>query len=484
MDAHGPFDLPINDYVEPDGQRGYGPQELAEAVQRALHRIAQVHYADGPVRVRRGFAQARVEAVVTDAVQEKLGQDPPVATQPRFKVTSGSPGRGSRVEFVCPGRRDDPRGHRGDNVMNRMCPTKYALEASAGLSVTGRWPGYVEGRGHEVVGLSRWMGWTRSDDEQGDLVVRREIRWLVWGLLAVLAVSVATRRWSSTAAGAGVHGAIVVLAAGVLVALGLGADTSGAGVSMLESPPAFARDFTPWAWLPVLLVVGGLPRFIRAGGRGDRLPRSVGPRAVAILVALAAVLVAAHPSALDWVNPDLFGAQDLSLERWVQGAAEAVGERAGLDIFEVEGAVAAGLLSLLVGAAAGLTRTAGLAGLAAWPGRGVSLRGKLAVGVLAVVLVAAALVVSRKTAGASALVPGAIGLTLVLQSGLACLRGAGTLRWPGRLTHVAWVGLAVWLVLSPWSEDGAIHPFVLLCTIVGLLAALSGAALAWLPRRA
>ena len=35
--------------------------------------------------------------------------------------------------------RIDPRGPQGETVMNRMCPDKYASEASAGLGVTGRW---------------------------------------------------------------------------------------------------------------------------------------------------------------------------------------------------------------------------------------------------------------------------------------------------------------------------------------------------------
>ncbi len=137
VDGHGPFDLPINDYVEPDGGRGYGPEALADALDRALESIAERVYPEGPVRVRRALIDAQVEAVYTPAVWERLSRDPGEDIQPRFIVRSGSFGRHSRIEFVCPGRRIDPRGSQGESVMNKMCPDKYASEASAGLGVTG-----------------------------------------------------------------------------------------------------------------------------------------------------------------------------------------------------------------------------------------------------------------------------------------------------------------------------------------------------------
>src|SRR5690606_3831339 len=116
VDGHGPFDVPINDYVEPDGGRGYGPQALADALDRALASVAERVYPQGPARIRRALVDAEVEAVTTPAVYERLDREPLEDEQPRFVVRSGSFGRGSRVEFVCPGRRIDPRGPQGESV--------------------------------------------------------------------------------------------------------------------------------------------------------------------------------------------------------------------------------------------------------------------------------------------------------------------------------------------------------------------------------
>ena len=41
VDGYGPHDIPVNDYVEPDGSRGYGPDELAAALQHAIRSIGR-----------------------------------------------------------------------------------------------------------------------------------------------------------------------------------------------------------------------------------------------------------------------------------------------------------------------------------------------------------------------------------------------------------------------------------------------------------
>ncbi|HEY0137798.1 MAG TPA: hypothetical protein VGB85_27120, partial [Nannocystis sp.] len=107
IDGFGPFDLPINDYVEPDGSRGYKPAELAEALQRDLAAIAEQQFADGPARAYQAFAGARVEAVLLPAIQERLDRPVEAGTsEPRLLVWSGTTGARSRVEFLCPGTRN------------------------------------------------------------------------------------------------------------------------------------------------------------------------------------------------------------------------------------------------------------------------------------------------------------------------------------------------------------------------------------------
>src|SRR5690606_31844197 len=73
----------------------------------------------------------------------------------------------------------------------RMCPDKYASEGSAGLGVTGRWPGYAEGRGNERLGLSTWLGRTRSDDEAGRAWLADELRWTAFIVLGIVLVVIA-----------------------------------------------------------------------------------------------------------------------------------------------------------------------------------------------------------------------------------------------------------------------------------------------------
>jgi hypothetical protein len=132
IDGYGPFDLPINDFVEPDGSRGYGPEALAEALQRDLAQIAEQQFADGPARAYQAFAGARVEAVVLPAQQERLDRPVEAPTEPRLVVWSGTTGWRSRVEFVCPGQRNDPRPRRPTRCSIACAPTSTARRPARG----------------------------------------------------------------------------------------------------------------------------------------------------------------------------------------------------------------------------------------------------------------------------------------------------------------------------------------------------------------
>ncbi len=459
IDGLGPYDLPLNDYVEPDGSRGYGPDELADAIGRALAAIAQQHYADGPVRARRAFADARVESVVTPSVYERLDREPSTETVPRFVVYSGTTGQGSRVEFVCPGKQDDPTGMPEEHVLKRMCPNKYVSEASAGLGVTGRWTGYAEGRGNERVGLSRWLGWTRSDDEVGRHAVAREIRWWAW-LLTVVAwatVAWAAGRWGRqvTTASVGVGALAFAVGAALLLTSGL-----RPVLAPVEQTPGWLLPDSPAPWLPVAVVAFAA----WAGGRGPRSGASVtwlGAAAVAVGTLAVGRTVAADA----WVRPDLAGSADaLPLSTWVRQLAETIGERAGLSIFEVESVIACIAVAIVAGALVGM-----LSGVTAIVGPTRRRDGLLAS--LGVVAVACALVVSRKTAGGTALVPVAMAAATVLSSGLWAWSGSRSL-WRAAM-HALVVALAL-LVTLRTVGDLPSHLFVTLCTVVSVAVLLGG----------
>jgi hypothetical protein len=460
VDGLGPYDLPINDYVEPDGSRGYGPAELADALTRALAAIAAQHYADGPIRSRRAFADARVEAVTTAPVWESLDHAPTADVQTRLLVTSGTPGQRSRVAFVCPGKQDDPSGIPEENMLKRMCPNKYVSEASAGLGVTGRWTGYAEGRGNERFGLSQWLQWTRSDDETGRRVTAREVRWWAWlaaalglGLLAIRRRDVAG---DLTDASAGVVG---VLAVGAVLWLATSAGLPVVGA--IEHPPGWTDLGRPRAWLPVAVAFAG----VWVGARGPRLTR---PQAgwVGALVVVVGTLAAARSVAVDaWVRPEMYeGGGSLALETFVMSAADAFGERAGLTIFEVEGAIAAGLVAILFGAVVAVLRKVGALAAPASRSR------RLGVAALVVAL-CCALVVSRKTDGAAALMPVAMAALGVLSSGLWLSSGPPAV-WR-TASHVAVVGLALAISLRTLADLPS-HLFVTLCTIVAVATLLAG----------
>jgi hypothetical protein len=475
VDGHGPFDLPLNDYVEPDGSRGYGPEGYAAALELALHVIAERHFADGPARARRAFADASVEVEHLPAVRERLSAVPSAETQPRVTVWSGTTGQRSRVQFVCPGKQDDPSGIPEEAVMNRMCPGKYIAEASAGLGLTGRWTGYTEARGNERMGLARAMGWTRSDDENGRAVVGREVRWGAWLLLAFAAAfAVSGARARATSIDRAASAIFVVTLALVLLAwIGSGASLQVAAFERVAGVP---EGFSPRAWLPALALFGGALAWV---GAGPSSPRSAWARWPAAAIAAGTFGVAASVGADAWIRPDLAGdAMHLPLQAFVASAAEATGERMGLSILEVEGAVAAVVLALVAAAAISWTAAAGSAGERLVPAAST---GRL-VGLL-VPAVAAALVVSRKTDGAAALMPAAMAAIFVLGSGLslvARLRADPSARGP-RALHALGIAAAVWLAYASTADLPA-HAFVVLCSAVGLLTLLGGLALLSTPR--
>jgi len=503
VDGEGPFDLPINDYVEPDGSRGYGPEALADALDRALASIADRVYAvDGPqgsARMRRALLDAEVEAVVTPGVWERLDRAPTEETQPRFVVRSGSFGRGSRVEFVCPGRRIDPRGPQGETVMSRMCPDKYASEASAGLGVTGRWSGYSEARGQDRVGLHALLGLTRGNDAEGRRVLEREIRLWAWLVLALVAAVVLVRPAVRAGEGLrGVGGALGVLAVVGLGALAVGAAVKGEGgpqVGVLPAGPSW-MGWPSLAALAPALVLGSLGLFAleeppAEGGAAAPRARTAMLAAPAVLVTVSTLALAAFLPALAWIFP-LHGSDGLLV--FVRGVAEALGERAGLTIFEIEGAVAGALVSLLLGGAVATAGAGGAAAARLWPfPRARSVRHAHAIAMVVVLVVAALLVVSRKTAGAAALVPAVVGATLVLGGSLLRLASPPTgPEAPHGRSHGRSLGRSVgrslgWLAPIGWATLGAglvgaavdplpSHPFVVLYTVLGLLAVIAAGA--------
>ena len=434
IDGYGPFDLPINDYVEPDGSKGYGPAELAEALERALHTIAEVHFADGPRRAREAFAGATVEAVTLPAIQERL--DRPVAegaTEPRLLVRSGTTGRRSRVEFVCPGSPADPRPRGADTVMERMCPDKYSSEASAGLGLTGRWTGYTEGRGQARVSLAPLT-------EDLPLPGLWEERGWAWILL--IAIVLATR-WQVWATGLA-RGAGGLWAAGLAVLAVMAVRTwPMVQVGLFEAGPTW---MTPWAlapWvaaLPVMLAV--------ALGAGAGWAVAGGVLAVSLWTAgvLAATVVLRPGSA--------------GFEGW----AAAVGERVAVDLTTAESVaalvIAAGLLRLLALAVGpGARRVAGAiapqAPRPAWLG-------------VVIVALAGLVVLSRKTAAGALLLAPALALTLAAITGLA-VTVAGPRRGLRVVDHVVAVGLVVVAAREAWAARS--NEFMLVGLILGLLVA-------------
>lgn len=429
IDGYGPFDLPINDYVEPDGRKGYGPAALAEALERDLRAIAEQQFrAQGPARAYRAFAEAEVEALDLPAARERLDRPPERPTDPRLHVVSGGLGRRSRVEFLCPGTPVDPRPRRPDGVMEAMCPDKYAAEASAGLGLTGRWVGYAELRGQPRASLGRWLGWTRDavDAEQ------RALAWLALALVLALAWGPRGRALVGLARAGGALALAVAVLAFLLLVPGWKSQ-----VPALAAATGAPWQVAPWA---ALLAIGAGP--VELGGRRLGWTR-------ALPVAVAGIGLAGGLAAATWLTPDLapprvsppalFGlvaggrgeasAEDplLPLEGWVAGLAEGLHARTGIELVLAEALVAAAttvtLLGLLAAWLGPVLRASGPLWAPTRPDRGRRAAG------LGVALVAAALVLSRKTAGGAALLVPAAALAWLAGAALSRLSGPGRRGW-------------------------------------------------------
>jgi hypothetical protein len=222
---------------------------------------------------------------------------------------------------------------------------------------------------------------------------------------------------------------------------------------------------SPTVWAPAL-ALGSLALFCLEGPTGGSAPASGEGRGIAVpavLVVVATLALATALPALPWALPihPTEGARWLD---FVRGLAEALGERGGLTIFEMEGLVASTLAAVLLGGAMATARAGLAASRQLRPGPSPSvLTATLVMGGLAV---AAGLVVSRSTAGAATLIPGVIGVTLVLVSGVLRMGGARAPKILGGIVHLGWIALGIALVW--WSTEALPdHRFVTLCRVVG-----------------
>lgn len=513
VDGHGPFDLPINDFVEPDGRRGYGPEALAAALERDLHAIAEQQFAEfGPARAHAAFAGATVVAEQLPEVRERLDRPSEQPTEPRLRVTSGGVGRRSRVEFVCPGSPVDPRPRRPDTVMERMCPDKYAAEASAGLGLTGRWTGYTEQLGQPRASLGRLLGLAPGD-------LRGELRLDAW-LALLLLLPVLAAPSGRPAAGLARWAGATALTAAVLAVLFIAPGLSVQAPATM--PPGTAGS--PWQlapWLAALALGAGHAALVGSrhlatppvGARPDDLPAPAGPpsdgaaagsrsghaasrpddlpsRRLALtdLAALAGPLLRAVPllaatlglagglAASTFLVPELAprgesgldaDARMLPAERLIAGLGDALHRAAGLDLDVAEALVAATAFAVILGLLAALlgpgVRAAGIAlrpERPLWAGRAA----------LAAVLVPGALLVlSRKTAGGAALLAPAIAVMWTAGAALALVgaRRARGLRIVDLLLSLALVALALVQALAARGND----MMWILSSVLGLAAA-------------
>ena len=350
VDGYGPFDISLNDYVEPDGSRGYGPQALGDALDHALKKIVALHYANGPERARLAFENAEVHVHSTADVRETLDRDIKADQAPRFEVRSGTYGQRSRVQFVCPGRRLADVVDEHAMLSARMCPDKYAAEASAGLGVTGRWAGYSEGRGNERMALSRLFGWTRSDDADGRARVDLERRLLAWIVIAVAWMITRTR---FQAWGRGLAALTAVsLVAGMIVTIALlvGSKTGvGMPLAWVPGAPVWRAEL----WLP-LFMIPAAPMLSRSSSARS----TFGPwrRALLAVVLLLGTLVVARNPQWGTRASDILGAGHSA--NTVVAGIYAIADvlihslRAGLtgvrfSVLELEGVIASAALILM-----------------------------------------------------------------------------------------------------------------------------------------
>lgn len=359
-------------------------------------------------------------------------------------MRSGTTGRRSRVEFVCPGSPADPRPRGLDTVMARMCPDKYTAEASAGLGLTGRWTGYTEGRGQARVSLAPLT-------EDMPLPGLWEERAWAWLLLIVIVIA---SGWQAAARGLA-RSTGGLWAAGLAVLAVMAVRTwPMVQVGLLEAGPTW---MTPWALAPWL---AALPVMLAVGlGAGSGWAVAGGVLAASLWTAgvLAATVV---------LRPGTAG-----LEGW----AAAVAEEVAVDLTTAESAaalvLAAGLLRLLALAVGPGARR--VAGAIAPQARGSAWFGVVIAGLAGLV------VLSRKTAAGALLLAPALALTLAAITGLA-VTVAGPRRGLRVADHVVAIGLVVVAAREAWAARS--NEFMLVGLLVGLL--LAAASLALLRVRA
>jgi len=476
IDGYGPFDLPINDFVEPVGGRGYDPPALARTIELALHRIAEVHFADGPLRARLAFAGAKVEHITTPPVRERLDTEVVEGTKdPRLVVRSGTTGQRSRVEFVCPGRRDDPRGPRPEAVMTRACPTKYASEASAGLGVTGRWPGYAEVRGHERTSLARFFGVTRQNGTAGAPWRARE-RWLYATIVLGLVLAAAIVRRGAAATASIACAAPIALPLVLLVGVAAWTSTDLGPLAARASAPTWIDALDPSTWQSVLVWPAAAAMLAWCVPQPGAQPPRV--RLGAVVFALVLVWLASTDlAAANWLSPAWWDLE-APLESTILAFADVIARVLGLDILETESIVAAACAAPLVLGIVVVVRAAALAAESASP-QPTATGAARYVGTLvtiAVVLLAVALGVSRKTAGGVALIPAATGVALVLGSALRRIASRGI--WPRThvslaaiAVHLTWVAIGTTLVLRSMPTHGG-DPARWIYFVIALVAAV------------
>src|SRR5690606_19202102 len=123
------------------------------------------------------------------------------------------------------------------------------------------------------------------------------------------------------------------------------------------------------SWLPLFVLVADLHGL---GARISPPPAgSVGSprwgRLVPIPLLVATLLVAGGLSASTWVTPHVGIGEGLPLARWVEGLADTLAGTWGLSIGEVEGAIAATGVAILLAMAVALSSTVGALTHAAWP---------------------------------------------------------------------------------------------------------------------